>query len=665
MKDPVVLVALILSGDFALLCWANCVTEDVAYICTSMPSSFPSHLSSVLLFVKDMGEINSSVLQSANLASVTSLTMVGGISTIHPEALYSFSQLTRLNLNDNNLSEISSDWLRQPSLLMSLTVSGNRLQVLHESMLRNFSGLRSLNLSQNVIHTIMPGTFRSQGDLARLDLSGNKLTFISAEVFLQLHSTRILLHHNPWDCSCQAVASMQLIKELVSTSRLEREMDVVCATPAQLRGWPVWNVSECLPPWASIPQGDQPPPTSLPILVGLIVLGVLLCAACLLFGLYKWKWEKNQVKPHVDKGRDSLKSQQTGVNLKGRGPSDPTRSTGGKTRAKSAGAVLCIGQSDQQVSRTGNQLIVGQPRVWHHQNPAQGAETSPSEQTHAMDQGEETHLAGAQHDTSRESSLLQETEKLPYLIIGQEPAEQSTEPQGVRHGSRPRVNRKAISRMSTWPPTSAEWKKQHACRKEALNFSPVDFDNSINKRDADQRDFSLGSSDGDSQVNVDRPPAGGDIGDPPEDSYWPVVKTDILNFKGDIEKNDTAQPKEPGSQTQSAEANISPAQESCDVLQQIHGCQPEFNEAGRKGIKNQTARCPSSGSGAEISDHYGGSSFRSLPTHSSPADKKLLQGNEYAFINLLQEVVENQGRWTRDRWKQTHLNRQKGKAQKP
>nr|XP_023676512.1 uncharacterized protein LOC111848591 isoform X1 [Paramormyrops kingsleyae] len=663
MKDPVVLVALILSGDFALLCWASCVREDVAYICTSMPSSFPSHLSSVLFFVKDMGEINSSVLQSANLASVTSLTMVGGISTIHPEALYSFSQLTRLNLNDNNLSEINSDWLRQPSLLRSLIMSGNRLQVLHESMLQNFSGLSSLNLSQNLIHTIMPGMFRSQGDLAWLDLSGNKLTFISAEVFLQLHSTRILLHHNPWDCSCQAVASMQLIKELVSTSRLERELDVVCASPAPLRGWPVWNVSEYLLPGTAIPHGDQPPPTGLPVLIGLIVLGVLLCAACLLFGLYKWKREKKRVKPRVDKGRDSLKSQQTGVNVEGRGSSDLTRSTGGKTRAKSAGAVLCIGQSGQQVSRTGNQLIADQPKVWHHRDREQGAETRPSEQPNAMDQGEETRLAGAQQDTGREMSLLQETEKLPYLIIGQEPAEPSAEPQGARYGSRPCVNRRAIRRTPTWPPTSAEWKKQHVCRREALNFSPIDFDNSINKRDADQRDFSLGSSDGDSQVNVDRPPVGGDI-DPPEDSYWPLVKTDILSFKGDTEKNDTAQPKKPSSQTQSAEVNISQAQDSCDVLEEFHGCQPESNEAGRK-RRNRTGRCPSSGSGAEISDHHGGSSFQSFPTHSSPADKKLLQGNEYAFINLLQEVVENQGRWTRDRWKQTHLNRQRGKAQNP
>ncbi|KAL2091850.1 hypothetical protein ACEWY4_011648 [Coilia grayii] len=43
----------------------------------------------------------------------------------------------------------------------------------------------------------------------------------------------------------------------------------------------------------------------------------------------------------------------------------------------------------------------------------------------------------------------------------------------------------------------------------------------------------------------------------------------------------------------------------------------------------------------------------------SPGDETLLQDNEYVFINLLHEVVENRGRWTRERWRQSHLNRRK------
>ncbi|XP_062398778.1 uncharacterized protein LOC134088704 [Sardina pilchardus] len=47
------------------------------------------------------------------------------------------------------------------------------------------------------------------------------------------------------------------------------------------------------------------------------------------------------------------------------------------------------------------------------------------------------------------------------------------------------------------------------------------------------------------------------------------------------------------------------------------------------------------------------------PKSCSPSDESLLQHNDYVFIDLLHEVVENQGRWTRERWKQTHINRRK------
>ncbi|XP_021180200.2 uncharacterized protein LOC105937248 [Fundulus heteroclitus] len=43
----------------------------------------------------------------------------------------------------------------------------------------------------------------------------------------------------------------------------------------------------------------------------------------------------------------------------------------------------------------------------------------------------------------------------------------------------------------------------------------------------------------------------------------------------------------------------------------------------------------------------------------SPDDETLLSGNEYAFMDLLHEVVQNNGRWTRERWKQIHVNKQR------
>ncbi|KAK7173654.1 hypothetical protein R3I93_003471 [Phoxinus phoxinus] len=54
-----------------------------------------------------------------------------------------------------------------------------------------------------------------------------------------------------------------------------------------------------------------------------------------------------------------------------------------------------------------------------------------------------------------------------------------------------------------------------------------------------------------------------------------------------------------------------------------------------------------------------GSDSRAPPSGGSPKDDSLLMGNEYTFIDLLHEVVENHGRWTRDRWRQTQKNKLK------
>ena len=43
----------------------------------------------------------------------------------------------------------------------------------------------------------------------------------------------------------------------------------------------------------------------------------------------------------------------------------------------------------------------------------------------------------------------------------------------------------------------------------------------------------------------------------------------------------------------------------------------------------------------------------------SPDDETLLSGNTSAFMDLLHEVTQNHGRWTRERWRQAHVNKQR------
>ncbi|CAB1322306.1 unnamed protein product, partial [Coregonus sp. 'balchen'] len=172
---------------------------------------YPAGLSSLVLFVSNVGEINATVFHSYNLGSVTHLTINNaGITGIPSGALRSFHNLNTFRLDLNSLSQLSPAWFSQPATLQNLTLIQNPIEVVEEGTFRRFTGLTRLNLA-----------ILALARLACLDLSGNKLTRVCPQVLLplSLSSTRIRMDGNPWDCSCQRIPL------------LETE--------------PVWNVSEC------------------------------------------------------------------------------------------------------------------------------------------------------------------------------------------------------------------------------------------------------------------------------------------------------------------------------------------------------------------------------------------------------------------------------------
>lgn len=73
-------------------------------------------------------------------------------------------------------------------------------------------------------------------------------------------------------------------------------------------------------------------------------------------------------------------------------------------------------------------------------------------------------------------------------------------------------------------------------------------------------------------------------------------------------------------------------------------------------IKNKPASKPaSSWSAVHQASHHPSPplSDDAGPTR-SPCENVFLENKDYNYINLLHEIVENRGRWTRERWKQTH-----------
>uniref|UniRef100_A0A673M0K8 Uncharacterized protein n=1 Tax=Sinocyclocheilus rhinocerous TaxID=307959 RepID=A0A673M0K8_9TELE len=129
-----------------------------------------------------LGEIGLSMFNSTNLTSVNSLTMAyQGITAIGPQTFDKFQNLKTLNLDNNHLSQVSSDWFSHQVTLETLRLSNNKITTLDHNSLDGLSNLFNLDLSQNQIHTITPSSLLGLSKLRQFDLSNNKLTHLSMD----------------------------------------------------------------------------------------------------------------------------------------------------------------------------------------------------------------------------------------------------------------------------------------------------------------------------------------------------------------------------------------------------------------------------------------------------------------------------------------------------
>ncbi|XP_014026661.2 uncharacterized protein isoform X2 [Salmo salar] len=655
-------------------------------------------------------------------AILQNLTLIQNhIEVVEDSMLSGLTGLISLNLTRNMIKSIAPGSFSTQTHLASLDLSGNRIVTISPGSFSGLTGLTSLNLARNRIKTISPGCFSTLTSLAYLDLSDNRLTRVNPQDLLPLSpATQIRLDGNPWDCSCGVEDFVIFLRGLQNASLLEREMEVTCASPSALRGQPVWNVSKCLIPNPQ-PQEDthiQPPAMSITVSTLIAVI------------VWRRKRETKQVKPSLETKEEEEAAEQPDSSTLHRqvasmsdwDPELAARIYRSGVRAKSADAVLSTSQFCR-AEREAHRAVVETERELYRtegvrERPLKEMRNSEEEKSKEPgdneSQGVDRNLTGKDDikgEVSQENDrddgtvnlqdggqniicVSQDSETIPYLTIGADPAEPNLE----RHkGPSPQ---KVMTRISTWPPTSAQWQTHFAIQREGLcvfpendpgqeveggtenqspdhevkqiqspdpgetkNQSPdleQEFKDETDNRSADVSVSVLESSP--SPIALESSPPEGDMGEVNAEENcstspeYDPVSLDDTEPEPLIETSETLSDLVDTSLSSNAltQTETNPGQENPEELdnkptQIINRAVQSEGKSNRNGVPKRAGRSRES---------------TAPPSGVSPSDDNLLLDNEYVYIDLLHEVVQNQGRWTRERWKQTHLNKAASKRSK-
>ncbi|KAJ8262710.1 hypothetical protein COCON_G00151670, partial [Conger conger] len=181
-------------------------------------------------------------------------------------------------------------------------------------------------------------------------------------------------------------------------------------------------------------------------------LCILLCVAC---SLYKKNQKTKKVEPDPERPGKNMIMEEKGTQKKfqiwacGQG-TRPLRDSRIRGRAQSAGAQLSTCEFSRQSFKTENEGCLDQT----------GRYISMPEVDNTQ-----------QQETGRPSMPVHRAENLPYLSIGANAADRSPGCTEDHCGDNPGHNlRKEIRRISTWPITLNQWKKQHTSEDKSLSL---------------------------------------------------------------------------------------------------------------------------------------------------------------------------------------------------
>lgn len=434
------------------------------------------------------------------------------------------------------------------------------------------------------------------------------------------------------------------------------------------------------------------------------VLCVLLFVLCFLAVLHRRKRNNKTVmpgRPKEEKNKveeDSRSSQaQLPGNLQKSDPEMGWWRPSTETRAKSANAVLLM----SSFSVSGKDQVMSQKEPEAHsqdtENQAEGKQQLVNEAdgvikaenlsntTDTIEKDKEQAYAGrGLGDPAPRVSV--NTETVPYLSIGTNP-DDPNKGSPNSPGQRSLVG-KVMGRISTWPPTAVQWQARCKMKEEEdrcdvftvgtqndmFKFSsevkkmgntaehPSGFDG-VQKEDEIEKnqDLQTAPTINPSMMNEAHMILTHSESSKPNEKTLSEAHTNTdMMVEEQLKEEEIIQDLATGSQTESKIQN-----QNKEELEDL-GCKTTQNPAHKpKSKSSNKAEQRRETKGAATSRQKQkqtedrGTGSKAPSGGVSPDDETLLSGNEYAFMDLLHEVVQNNGRWTRERWKQIHINQQR------
>ena len=158
------------------------------------------------------------------------------ISYVQPSLAYPFTNITYLNVANNNLGTaiINGSYakllFRNFAYMEVLIAKNNNITVIHKGTFETIKNFKLLDLSENKLHTV---DFKIEDltSLEKADISMNKISYLDSTVCKKLESfgfdrrsrsdsvkevgkINISLLHNPFTCSCEHIDFLKCLVEL-------------------------------------------------------------------------------------------------------------------------------------------------------------------------------------------------------------------------------------------------------------------------------------------------------------------------------------------------------------------------------------------------------------------------------------------------------------------